>query len=107
MPIIYVIRHGETERLIEASTASVAVRHAAKAIIVVRPAKPKDVADLMARGVQVEKAGTDPDPIPPVPLPPRDAEAAEVLDGIAKADAPESSKALDRLMEGSAEPAGA
>lgn len=71
MPL-YIVRHGETERLIEASTASVAIRHAAKKIIIARPAKSKDVAALMGRGVQVEVAGIDPDPIPPVPLPERE-----------------------------------
>lgn len=84
MPL-YVVRHGETERLIEASAASVAVRHAAKAIITVRRVtKPTEATAMMLRGVQLENAGTDPDPIPPVPLPERepvrepDPEPAEV-----------------------------
>ena len=74
MPL-YVVRHGETERLIEASTGSVAIRHAAKKIIFAHAAKSKEVAALMGRGVQVEVAGTDPDPIPPVPLPKRQSTA--------------------------------
>lgn len=77
MPL-YVVRHGETERLIEASTASVAIRHAAKKIILAHPAKSKEVATLMGRGVQVEVAGVDPDPIPPVPLPDRKTVHVEV-----------------------------
>lgn len=95
MPL-YVVRHGETERLIEASTASVAIRHAAKKIILAHPAKSKEVATLMGRGIQVEVAGHEPDPIPPVPLPERepvrepDPEPVEVGPNAPAPDAPEA-----------------
>jgi len=53
---IYAVRDGDAVRLIEASSASAAIRHCARDRYSVSPAKPRDVADAMADGVKVEQA---------------------------------------------------
>lgn len=54
---IYVINFNGVEHLVEANTPSQAVMHVASGVIVSRPAKPADVARIMAAGGQVQSIG--------------------------------------------------
>jgi hypothetical protein len=64
---IYMITHNQTNdvRLIDASSQSQAVRHAAKADYAVKVAAPKDVAHYMRGGVEVEQVDPEPEQIDP------------------------------------------
>lgn len=54
---IYVVIHGDERRLIEATSASQAIRHCVEPRYIARPATPKDVAQLTKYGITVEQAG--------------------------------------------------
>lgn len=56
---LYVVQDGDNERLIEATSAASAIRHAALDRYTANIAKPKTIADLMANGVRVEQAKPD------------------------------------------------
>lgn len=53
---IYVVVHDGKQRLVEAVNAVAAIQHCAKPKYVAIPAKPRDIAELMANGVKVEVA---------------------------------------------------
>ena len=60
---IYTVQNGTSEpRLIEAASTAQALRYVAEKAYTVAVAKPKDVAALMAKGVQLESAGLDEQP---------------------------------------------
>lgn len=56
---IYVVQHGDTERLIEANTPHQAVMFVASAMVSARAAKPQDVARVMAAGGKVEQVNSE------------------------------------------------
>jgi hypothetical protein len=62
---IYLVIDGEDggkERLVDAGTASQAVRHCVRGRYTTTPATPHVIARLVAKGVPVEKAGKEPTP---------------------------------------------
>lgn len=50
---IYVVKYGDSERLVEANTPSQAVMHVASAMVSAKAAKAADVARVMAAGGKV------------------------------------------------------
>lgn len=56
---IYRIADGDNVRLVEAANPAQALRHCALQRYTIAPAKATDVAYLMGKGVQVERAGAD------------------------------------------------
>jgi hypothetical protein len=52
---IYVVKYGDSERLVEANTPSQAVMHVASAMVSAKAAKAADVARVMAAGGKVEQ----------------------------------------------------
>lgn len=53
------LRDSDTVRLVEATTSAQALRHVAEKTFEVAVAKPKDVAQQMARGVALESTGDE------------------------------------------------
>lgn len=53
---IYFVKDDDDDRLIEATSAAAAIRHAAIGRYSATVAKPKEIADLMANGKKVEQA---------------------------------------------------
>lgn len=58
---IYCVTDGDEVRLVDAANAAQALRHVVRKRFDVAPAKPKDIADLIQRGVRVELTGLDVD----------------------------------------------
>lgn len=53
---IYSVRDGETTRLVEATNAAQAMRYVARLSFAISIAKPKEIAEHMAKGVRIEDA---------------------------------------------------
>jgi hypothetical protein len=56
---IYVVKYGDSERLVEANTPSQAVMHVAAAMVSAKAAKAADVARIMEAGGKVEAIGSE------------------------------------------------
>lgn len=77
---IYVVTHGDEQRMVEASTPAQAIRHVTRGAFTAKPAGARDVAYLMGRGVVVEKSEPVAEPasaplLPPANEPPAQAAA--------------------------------
>lgn len=62
---IYVVINGEEKRLVDAASAAQAIRHCVKNKYSAKAASPKEIAQFMKSGLQVETASDDSAPIQP------------------------------------------
>ena len=59
---IYVVKQkgsGDTQRLIDATSAAAAIRYCARNLYEAKAAGPRDIADLMAGGQRIERANEE------------------------------------------------
>lgn len=62
---IYVVINGDERRMVDATSASAAIRHCVEPRYIARVATAREVAELAKYGIAVETAGEHPQPLAP------------------------------------------